>query len=111
MIVKRNLEKEKKILSQIYANEADTIKYLLFFFKDRAQLRHFFNQFGGKTLRLPDTFEEFLEVCLNNDDLVENTDCKGIDDNIHNQTKNKILETYIRLFSCLEDVIQTECKN
>lgn len=111
MIIKRNLEKEKKILSQIYANEADTIKYLLFFFKDRAQLRHFFNQFGGKTLRLPDTFEEFLEVCLNNDDLVENTDYKGIDNNIHNQTKNKILETYIRLFSCLEDVIETECKN
>lgn len=111
MNIKRDLNREKKILAQIYANEANSIKYLLFFFKDRAQLRHFFNQFGGKTLVLPDTFEEFLELCLNNDDLVENNNQKGIDDNIHKRTKDRIIDTYIRLFSSLEDVIKAECNN
>lgn len=109
MKIQRNLDQEKKILAQLYANEANSIKYLLFFFKDRAQLRHFFNQFGGKTLVLPDTFEEFLEVCLYNDDFVESENQKGIDKNIYERTKDRIAESYIRLFSCLEDVIKTEC--
>lgn len=109
MKIKRNVEQEKKILAQLYANEANTMKYLLFFFKDRAQLRHFFNQFGGKTLVLPDTFEEFLEICLHNDDYVENSACRGIDKDIHERTKSRIVDSYIRLFDCLEDVIKTEC--
>lgn len=110
MKIKRNLEQEKKILAQIYANEANSLKYLPFFFKDRAQLRHFFNMFGGKTLIVPDTYEEFIEFCLQNDSLPENDSYSGIDTNIHERTKDRILEAYIRLFNSIEECIETECK-
>lgn len=100
---------EKIVLSQMYNNTADSIKFLPFFFQDKKELRRFFNQFGGKTLILPDTYEEFLQYLLNCSDIPEDRQRQGIDYNIHKRTKEKILETYINLFKSLEDVIRNEC--
>lgn len=101
-------ENERKIFSDLYSNTADSAKFLLFFFKDKAQLRHFFNMFGGKTLVLPDTFEEYIEQCLKVDDNIEESR-KGIDSNIHKRTKDRIIEKYFNLFESLTDVIECEC--
>lgn len=108
MKIKAKNDNERKIFCDIYANKADSIKFLLFFFKDKAQLRHFFNMFGGKTLVLPDTFEEYIEMCLKADiDIDKNR--QGIDSSIHERTKDRILEKYFNLFSSLTDVIESEC--
>lgn len=104
----KDYTKERTVLSQIYANKANSIKYLPFFFKDRKELRRFFNFFGGKTLVLPDTFEEFVEGCLYVDSLPDN-DCKrGIDSKIHDKIKDKIINTYLNLYDTFESVIRNE---
>lgn len=103
-----NHNSEKIILSKLYSNNADSIKFLPFFFRDKKDLRHFFNMFGGKTLVLPDTFEDFIKELLLDSD-VDDENRKGIDKNIHERTKNKIIESYISLFATLQDVIENEC--
>lgn len=104
-------EQEKKVLAQLYNNQADSIKFLPFFFQNMKELRRFFNQYGGKTLILPDTLEDFMKFCLYSDTIPENSKQQGIDEDIHNRTKDKIIETYINLFNSLEDVIRNECEN
>lgn len=104
-------EQEKKVLAQLYNNQADSIKFLPFFFQNMKELRRFFNQYGGKTLVLPDTLEDFMKFCLYSDKIPENPKQQGIDEDIHNRTKDKIIETYINLFNSLEDVIRNECGN
>ena len=103
-------EKEKKVLTQLYANQADSIKFLPFFFHNMKELRLFFNQFGGKTLVLPDTFEEFMQYCLYCDKPPENNKRCGIDNRIHNKIKHKIINAYLNLYDKLEDVLIHECK-
>lgn len=105
----RDNKQEKLILSQMYNNTADTIKFLPFFFQNKKEVRRFFNQFGGKTLVLPDTYEEFLKYLLNCSDVPDDQQRQGINTDIHKRTKEKILETYINLFKSLEDVIRNEC--
>lgn len=109
-MIKRDISKEKNILSQLYANQANSVKYLLFFFQNRKELRRFFNQFGGKTLVLPDTFEEFIQICLETDDIPENESMRGIDNQIHERTKTRIIDTYLNLYDNLENAILSECK-
>ena len=106
----KDYSKERKVLAQIYSNEANTIKYLPFFFKDKKELVRFFNQFGGKILVLPDTLEEFMQICLNNTKKPKNDKQIGIDSKIHERTKNKIIQTYLNLYDRYEDVIYNECK-
>lgn len=106
-----NHDRERSVLAQIYANKADSVKYLPFFFKDKKELRHFFNMFGGKTLILPKTFEEFIEKCLTDDFTIEDTNRLGIDENIHERTKDRIIDTYIKLFVSLEEVLKEECNH
>lgn len=105
-------DKERKVLAQLYANQADSIKFLPFFFQDMKELRRFFNQFGGKTLVLPDTLEEFMQFCLyNTTDFPKDGTKIGIDENIHKRTKERIIETYLNLYKTLEDVILNELKS
>lgn len=107
----RNNDREKRILSYLYDNEAESVQYLPFFFKDKKEVRRFFNMFGGKTLVLPDTYEEFLQNLLTQDNsLIVDDNRRGIDKNIHERTKNRMIEAYILLFQSLEDVIMNECK-
>lgn len=108
--MKHNYEKERNVLAQLYANKANSIKYLPFFFQSRKELQRFFNQFGGKTLVLPDTLEEFMELCLTVDDLPDNDKECGIDEKIHERTKDRIIQTYLNLYESLEDVIFNECR-
>ena len=103
-------DKERLVLSQLYANKANSVKFLPFFFRSRKELRCFFNMFGGKTLVLPDTFEEFVESCLKADSLSDDFKQIGIDEQIHERTKDRIVESYIRLFNSLEDVLKNECE-
>lgn len=104
----KDYSKEREILAQIYANEADSIKYLPFFFKNKKDLIRFFNQFGGKTLVLPDTLEEFMQICLNDRKLPKDNKRKGIDSKIHERTKHKIVQTYLNLYDNYESVIYSE---
>ena len=104
-------EQERKVLAQLYKNQADSIKFLPFFFQNMKELRRFFNQFGGKTLVLPDTLEDFMKFCLYSEVVPKNPKQQGIDEDIHNRTKDKVVETYINLFKNLEDVIRNECGN
>lgn len=105
-----NYEKEREILAQIYANQANSIKYLPFFFQNKKDLIRFFNQFGGKTLVLPDTLEEFMQICLADYTTPKEDNKKGIDVKIHERTKDRIIQTYLNLYDNLESVIYTECK-
>lgn len=111
MSINRNYDKERKVLAQLYANQANCIKFLPFFFQDMKELRRFFNQFGGKTLVLPDTLEEFMQFCLYNDDIPKSKARTGIDENIHKRTKEKVINTYLNLYDSLEDVIVNELNN
>lgn len=107
----RDNNREKRVLSYLYDNTADSTQYLPFFFKDKKEVRRFFNMFGGKTLVLPDTYEEFLQNLLTQDNsLITDDSRKGIDKDIHNRTKERMIEAYILLFNSLEDVINNECK-
>lgn len=112
MNIKRNNDREREVLISLYANKANSIKYLPFFFKDKKEVRRFFNMFGGKTLKLPDTYEEFLQYLLNSslDDKLSSSEI-GIDDAIHERTKNRIVESYLLLYNNLHEVIESECKN
>lgn len=105
----RNVTQEKLVLSQMYDNTADSVKFLPFFFQDKKELRRFFNQFGGKTLVLPDTYEEFWQYLLRSSEIPDDNNRQGIDEQIHNRTKERIIESYINLFASLEDVIKYEC--
>lgn len=107
----KNNTKQRKILAQLYNNNANTIKYLPFFFRNRKELSKFFNQFGGKTLVLPDTYEEFLKLCLLDDEVPEDSNMRGISESIHNKMKDRIVNVYINLYDSLEDVIIEECKS
>lgn len=101
----KNIEKEKEVLSQLYSNTADSIKYLPFFFSCKEDLIDFFDMFGGKTLKLPKTFEDFLENYLQTTNY--SNKAKGI--NNIKKVKNKVLESYINLFPSLNEVIKNEC--
>lgn len=104
--MKRNLNKERKVLAQLYNNEADTVKYLPFFFNDMESLKNFIYVFGGKTIKVPTNIKEFVENYFKSDYLrsIENKGVKDI-----NKMKTKILESYINLFDSLEAVIENEC--
>lgn len=101
-----NTEKEREVLAQLYSNTADVSKYLPFFFNNIYELKSFFDIFGGKTIKLPETFDEYIKNYLIYNKYVKNNQ-RGIK-NI-NKIKPKILESYINLFKSLEDVIKTEC--
>lgn len=105
-----NNSKEREVLVSLYANKAESIKYLPFFFNKTNDLKKFFNMFGGKTLVLPDTYEEFLQYLLKNtDDNLLPDDRTGIDVKIHNKVKLKALEAYLLLFDRYDDAIAVEC--
>lgn len=106
--MKKDLRKEKEVLAQLYNNDADVIKYLPFFFNNLKQVETFFSVFGGKNLRLPVTFQEYVENYLKPDVHTSNRKLRGV--NGTKKMKKRILESYINLFSSLEEVIQNECK-
>ena len=99
-------EKEKDLLAQLYSNNADTIKYLPFFFDNRQDFESFIACFGGKTLRIPESYQEFLEEFLKPSIYANNYNSRGI--RKINKFKEKILNTYIQLFPSLEEVIKNE---
>lgn len=102
-----NKRKEKEVLSQMYDNEADTIKYLPLFFKDKYQLEAFIDMFKGKTLKIPTSYQEYIENYLKIDPYTNNRKLRGIN-GIKNM-RTKILESYINLFSTLQDLLKNEC--
>lgn len=99
--------KEREVLAQLYANDADVIKYLPFFFEDRKQLAAFIDMFRGKTLRIPTSYQEYLEKYLKPDPPTPNRSIRGI--NGTKKTKDKIIESYLSLFTSLQDVLKNEC--
>lgn len=100
--------KEKEVLAQLYANEADTIKYLPFFFKNPKELQEFIEMFAGKNLRIPTSYQEYLENYLKEDSYTSNRKLRGI--NGVKKIKSKIINSYINLFSSLREVLENECK-
>lgn len=102
-----DVNREREVLSQLYANEADVVKYLPFFFSDMEQLKAFFDYFSGKTLKIPDSYQEFLESFLIKDKYTPNKKLRGI--HCLRKMKPKILESYLGLFPSLESVIKNEC--
>lgn len=107
MVVKKNLTKEREVLAQLYANEANVIKYLPFFFNNIKQLEAFLDTFGGKTLKLPTSFQEYVEDYLKPDCYSNNRKLRGIKGT--KKMKEKIINSYINLFSSLEEVLKNEC--
>lgn len=105
--MKRNLNKEREVLAQLYANDAEVTKYLPFFFNDPKQLEAFFDTFGGKTLKIPKTYKEYVESYFKLDSYCNDRKYRGI--NGTKLMKNKIIESYFNLFSSLADVIKNEC--
>lgn len=99
-------KKEREVLTQLYNNDADVIKYLPFFFSNPKQLAAFFDMFGGKTLKLPKTLKEFTEMYSKVDSYSDNRRIRGI--NGTKIMKKKVLESYINLFPNLESLIQNE---
>lgn len=104
----RDLNKERKILSQLYANEASVVKYLPFFFSNEIDLKKFFDMFAGKTIKMPKSYEQFLDNYLKTDCFISNVNNKGI--NNLQRNKEKILNSYTNLFNSLEELIENECK-
>lgn len=104
----KDLNREREVLAQLYTNTADSTKYLPFFFNNFKQLEMFFDMFAGKTLKIPTSYREFLENYLKTDGYISNEKQKGI--NVSNGMRKKILESYLNLFSTLEEAIETECK-
>lgn len=104
----KDFTKEREILVQLYSNEAESIKYLPFIFKDQEQLKEFFDMFGGKTLKIPDTYTEFLRMFM-----VMSTQTNEKKKGIHcfRRYKQKILETYLNLFETLRQALEVECRN
>lgn len=100
--------KEKEVLAQLYANEADPIKYLPFFFNNSKDLQNFIDIFGGKNLRIPTSYQEYLENYLKKDTFTSNKKLRGI--NCIRKYKSKIIESYISLFTSLREVLENECK-
>lgn len=105
----RDLNKEREILAQLYNNDADVIKYLPFFFSNLTELEQFFDIFGGKTLKLPNSFKEYTEKYMQVDKYIHNDKCKGI--HCMRRVKPKILESYLNLFTSLEEAIENECND
>lgn len=99
--------KEREVLAQLYANEADVIKYLPFFFEDRKQLVAFIDMFRGKTLRIPTSYQEYLEKYLKTDPPTPNRSIRGV--NGTRKMKDKMIESYLSLFSSLQDALKNEC--
>lgn len=102
----RDLNREREVLAQLYSNNADVIKYFPFFFKDRKQLENFFDYFGGKTIKVPNSYREFLEQLLVPNTLIQDNKRKGI--NCSEKLRKRMLESYIKLFNSLEELIQIE---
>lgn len=99
--------KEKEVLAQLYANNADVVKYLPLFFNDKKQLEAFIEMFRGKTLKIPASYQEFVENFLNVDPYTDNRKLRGV--NGVKKMQTKILESYLNLFSSLQDVLKNEC--
>lgn len=99
-------EKEKDFLAQLYSNNADTIKYLPFFFNNKQEFESFIEYFGGKTLRIPESYQEFLEILFKPNKHANNYKSRGI--RKVNKMKDKILNTYLSLFPSLEEAINNE---
>lgn len=104
----RSFTKEREVLTQLYNNEADTIKYLPFIFKDLDQLKEFFDALGGKTLQIPDTYADFLRDYMTMKPQI-NEKKRGI--HCFKRYKQKILESYLNLFDNLRQALENECKN
>lgn len=100
--------KEREVLAQLYANEADVVKYLPFFFENKEQLQAFIEMFAGKTLKIPTSYKEYTENYLKVDAYTGNRKLRGI--NNVKRMRNKIIESYFNLFSSLKDVLFNECK-
>ena len=106
----KEFQTEKKVLSEIYSNNANTIKYLLYFFNKRSELIRFFKVFKGKTLIIPENFEDFMKFCLTSEDSIQDKNCTGISEDSIKFLKDKILQSYLNLYDNYEDCIKTECK-
>lgn len=104
-----NFNKEREVLAQLYANDADAIKYLPFFFNNNKQLEEFIDTFKGKTLNIPTSYVEYLENYLKVDEYSKDRKTRGI--NGTKKMRKKILESYINLFPSLKAVIKNECKD
>lgn len=100
--------KEKEVLAQLYANDADVVKYLPFFFENKEQLQAFIEMFAGKNLRIPTSYKEYLENYNKVDTYTGNRKLRGI--NNVKKMRHKIVESYFNLFSSLEEVLFNECK-
>lgn len=100
--------RERAMLGQLYANDADVIKYLPFFFNDAKQLETFIETFKGKTLKIPTSYQEYLERLLELDEPSKDRNIRGV--NGVKTMKRKILESYLKLFPSLKDVVINECK-
>lgn len=105
-----DINKERQILSEIYGNSASTIKYLPFILGSEQLLKDFIDAFGGKTLDVPSSYEDFLRMFLSNDDKIGlgNNRKRGI--HCMKKYKTRILDTYLNLFDCLENALKTELK-
>lgn len=103
-----NYDREREVLAQLYANDADVIKYLPFFFSNIRQLEAFFDVFGGKTLNLPKTYEEYVSNYLKPDPPVKGRKTRGVRGK--ERMKKKVLASYLNLFTSLEEVLKNECK-
>ena len=90
-----NFNKEREVLAQLYANDADAIKYLPFFFNNNKQLEEFIDTFKGKTLNIPTSYVEYLENYLKVDEYSKDRKTRGI--NGTKKTRKKNHATYINL--------------
>ena len=107
----RKYKKEREVLAELYSNNAKSIKYLLYFFKNKQDLINFFTMFKGKTLEIPETFEDFLSICLDTNIDKNNIEQTGINNEEHEKIKDKIVQTYLNLYDTdYEKCIKSELK-
>lgn len=107
-MAEKDYSKEKEILAQIYNNEAQTIKYLPYFFKTRGEFTDFLRAFAGKTLKIPTSYQEYLEEFMKLNDKPKNRSISGICR--VKKMKRKVLDSYLHLFPSLEQAIKNELK-
>ena len=100
-------QKEKEVLAQLYANNADVIKYLPFFFNNAGQLKAFIDVFAGKTLKIPASYKDYVDGYMRPDKFDSNKRFRGI--NKSSKIKQKILESYLNLYPSLYELLKSEC--
>lgn len=104
---KELLKKEGEVIVQLYSNDADVVKYLPLFFNSPKQLKAFINMFGGKTIKIPETYNDFVLKFIEPDKYIKNKKHKGI--NNIGKIRKKLIESYTKIFPSLYDCIKYEC--